>query len=170
MEITFENVRDIIVNTLSCDADQITPETNLFEDLEADSLEAVELSMALEEAFGVGISDEDLEGITNEMMSAFGGAEGMAKMQSLMDGLRADAPKAIAGLAVESVVDYEQDGTGLPKANVLEYRLAGGEKFIVRPSGTEPKIKTYLSALAPTAAEAAQEEAKLKAAAEEMMK
>ena len=101
---------------------------------------------------------------------AFGGAEGMAKMQSLMDGLRADAPKTIGGLAVESVVDYEQDGTGLPKANVLEYRLAGGEKFIVRPSGTEPKIKTYLSALAPTAAEAAQEEAKLKAAAEEMMK
>ena len=63
MEITFENVRDIIVNTLSCDADQITPETNLFEDLEADSLEAVELSMALEEAFGVGIADEDLPNI-----------------------------------------------------------------------------------------------------------
>ena len=63
MEITFENVRDIIVNTLSCDADQITPDTNLFEDLEADSLEAVELSMALEEAFGVGISDEDLPNI-----------------------------------------------------------------------------------------------------------
>ena len=63
MEITFENVRDIIVNTLSCDAGQITPETNLFEDLEADSLEAVELSMALEEAFGVGISDEDLPNI-----------------------------------------------------------------------------------------------------------
>ena len=63
MEITFENVRDIIVNTLSCDADQITPETNLVEDLEADSLEAVELSMALEEAFGVGISDEDLPNI-----------------------------------------------------------------------------------------------------------
>ena len=63
MEITFENVRDIIVNTLSCDADQVTPETNLFEDLEADSLEAVQLSMPLEEAFGVGISDEDLPNI-----------------------------------------------------------------------------------------------------------
>ena len=63
MEITFENVRDIIVNTLSCDAGQITPETDLFKDLEADSLEAVELSMALEEAFGVGISDEDLPSI-----------------------------------------------------------------------------------------------------------
>ena len=63
MEITFENVRDIIVNTLSCDAGQITPETDLFKDLEADSLEAVELSMALEDAFGVGISDEDLPNI-----------------------------------------------------------------------------------------------------------
>ena len=60
MEINFENVRDIIVNTLSCEADQITPETNLYEDLEADSLEAVELSMALEEAVGVGIADEDM--------------------------------------------------------------------------------------------------------------
>ena len=60
MEINFENVRDIIVNTLSCETDQITPETNLYEDLEADSLEAVELSMALEEAFGVGIADEDM--------------------------------------------------------------------------------------------------------------
>lgn len=60
MEINFENVRDIIVNTLSCEADQITPETNLYEDLEADSLEAVELSMALEEEFGVTIADEEL--------------------------------------------------------------------------------------------------------------
>ena len=60
MEINFENVRDIIVNTLSCDADQVTMETNRFEDLEADSLEAVELSLALEDAFGVGIADEDM--------------------------------------------------------------------------------------------------------------
>jgi acyl carrier protein len=63
MDITFENVRDIIVNTLSCEADQVTPSTNLFEDLDADSLEAVELSMALEEAFGVGIADEDMANI-----------------------------------------------------------------------------------------------------------
>ena len=63
MELTFENVRDIIVDTLSCDADQITPSTNLIEDLEADSLEVVELSMALQEKLGVGIEDEDLEKI-----------------------------------------------------------------------------------------------------------
>ena len=63
MEITFENVRDIIVSTLSCDAEEVKLETNLVEDLEADSLEIVELSMALQEKLGVGIEDEDLEKI-----------------------------------------------------------------------------------------------------------
>ena len=63
MEITFENVRDIIVSTLCCDAEEVKLETNLVEDLEADSLEIVELSMALQESLGVGIEDEDLEKI-----------------------------------------------------------------------------------------------------------
>lgn len=63
MEITFENVRDIIVNTLSCDAEEIKLDTSLVEDLEADSLEIVELSMALQESLGVEIKDEDLEKI-----------------------------------------------------------------------------------------------------------
>ena len=63
MEITFESVRDIIVETLSCDAENVKPDTNLIEDLEADSLEIVELSMALQENLGIGIEDEDLEKI-----------------------------------------------------------------------------------------------------------
>ena len=52
MEITFENVRDIIVETLSCDAEDVKLDTNLIEDLEADSLEIVELSMSLQEKLG----------------------------------------------------------------------------------------------------------------------
>ena len=63
MEITFENVRDIIVETLSCDEADVKLDTNLVEDLEADSLEIVELSMALQEKLGAGIEDEDLEKI-----------------------------------------------------------------------------------------------------------
>ena len=63
MEITFESVRDIIVDTLSCEAENVKPDTNLIEDLEADSLEIVELSMALQENLGIGIEDEDLEKI-----------------------------------------------------------------------------------------------------------
>ena len=56
----FEKVREIIVETLSCDLDKVTMEARLADDLGADSLAAVELSMALEEAFGVTIADEDL--------------------------------------------------------------------------------------------------------------
>ena len=63
MEITFETVRDIIVETLSCDAGQVALDTNLVEELEADSLEIVELSMSLQEKLGAGIADEDLEKI-----------------------------------------------------------------------------------------------------------
>jgi len=63
MEITFENVRDIIVDTLSCNAEQVTLDTNLTEDLGADSLEIVELAMAVQESLGVNIEDEDLEKI-----------------------------------------------------------------------------------------------------------
>ena len=63
MEITFEQVRDIIVDTLSCDPAQVKPETNLIDDLEADSLEIVDLSLALQDAVGVGIADEDMENI-----------------------------------------------------------------------------------------------------------
>ena len=56
----FEQIRDIIVETLNCDADKVTMDARLAEDLDADSLAAVELSMALEEAFGISIADEDL--------------------------------------------------------------------------------------------------------------
>ena len=59
----FENVRDIIVETLGCEAEQVTPEASLADDLGADSLAAVELVMALEEATGVSIADADVEGL-----------------------------------------------------------------------------------------------------------
>ena len=56
----FEKVRDIIVETLACDAEQVTPEASLADDLGADSLASVELAMALEEAVGVKIEDSAL--------------------------------------------------------------------------------------------------------------
>lgn len=56
----FEKVRDIIVDTLSCHADKVTMEATLADDLGADSLDAVELNMALEDNLGVAISDEEL--------------------------------------------------------------------------------------------------------------
>ena len=56
----FEQIRNIIAETLSCDLEAVTPEADLAEDLEADSLDAVELNMALEDACGVSIPDEEL--------------------------------------------------------------------------------------------------------------
>ena len=58
--MTFEKMQEIIADTLSCDAEKVTMEANLFDDLGADSLDAVELNMALEEACGVSIPDEEL--------------------------------------------------------------------------------------------------------------
>ena len=57
----FEKVKEVILDTLSCDAEQVTMEARLVEDLEADSLDAVELNMALEEALGMSVSDEELQ-------------------------------------------------------------------------------------------------------------
>ena len=102
----------------------------------------------------------------------FEGESGMHTMQQLMARLRTDAPAEIAGYKVEEAVDYNIPGgyNGLPMADVLEYRLAGGHKFMVRPSGTEPKIKVYLSAVGDSEAAADAVNEKLAAAAAEMMK
>ena len=58
--MTFEEMKKIVVDTLNCDEDKVTMEASLTEDLEADSLDAVELNMALEDACGVSVSDEEL--------------------------------------------------------------------------------------------------------------
>lgn len=56
----FEKIRDLMVDTLSCDLDSITPEARLAEDLDIDSLDAVELNMAIEEALNITIPDGEL--------------------------------------------------------------------------------------------------------------
>ena len=78
-------------------------------------------------------------------------------MDAIMKQLRQTPPTAIGGMAVESMVDYNTAGTGLPKANVLEFRLAGGAKLMVRPSGTEALMRVMVEAKTQqTAQEAAQ--------------
>ncbi len=58
--MTFEKVKETIVATVNCDEEKVVLEAKLKEDLGLDSLDAVELNMALEEAFDISISDEDL--------------------------------------------------------------------------------------------------------------
>lgn len=107
----------------------------------------------------------------NDLCSfTFEGVSGMQTMKNLMERLRAEKPEELAGRKVLSSVDYENDDTGLPKAQVLEYRLEGKAKLIVRPSGTEPKIKVYLSAVGKTREEADSVIETMKQTANELMK
>lgn len=92
---------------------------------------------------------------------SFPGLEGAATMKKAMDDLRNNAPRDIAGFEVVGYADYlagvqrDAEGerpTGLPASNVLSYALSNGAKVIVRPSGTEPKMKFYITAKESSAA------------------
>jgi len=116
------------------------------------------LAQAMDDLYAKhGCYHNDLASFTYE------GADGMKKMQSIMDELRKNPPKALGDEAVTAIVDYKFDDTGLPKSNVLQYQ-SDSCKILVRPSGTEPKVKLYLSARAATMAEAAAKNAAICAA------
>lgn len=96
----------------------------------------------------------------------FEGESGMIRMQNIMENLRTNRPEQIDNLKVIQFADYEKQvsidlttGTEtaitLPQSNVLSFTLEQGAKVIIRPSGTEPKIKAYYTTTAATEAEAA---------------
>ena len=99
------------------------------------------------------------------------GMQGMEQMQAIMAGLRAQPPRHIGEEAVTAVRDYQNAGaTGLPAADVLEFSLENGGRLMIRPSGTEPKIKLYLTSVGDTAAQARQRDEALARAAESLLK
>ena len=84
----------------------------------------------------------------------FEGSAGFAKMQRIMARFRQGIP-SFGGLRVEKLLDYSLGLDGLPKSDVLKFLLEGGCSLVVRPSGTEPKLKLYLSVTAEDAQAAA---------------
>ena len=74
----------------------------------------------------------------------FDGSSGFEKMQEIMKKFHGPV-EAIGGKRVMKCLDYSQGLDGLPKSNVLKFLLEDGCSVVVRPSGTEPKLKTYLS-------------------------
>ena len=111
----------------------------------------------------------------------FEGASGMEKMAAIMDGLRVNKPSSFAGYEVTKIDDYktskstdvktgEENEITLPKSNVLAYTLTDGNKVIVRPSGTEPKIKAYITAIGTSEENAKQIAQELLKDADELMK
>ena len=112
---------------------------------------------------------------------SYPGSSGAEKMQAIMDGLRTNPPQVIADLPVLSILDYG-DGVPmtkingnpdehqvLPDANVISFDLGDGMRIIIRPSGTEPKIKAYVFSKANTREQAEQLLSKLSDAARELL-
>lgn len=84
----------------------------------------------------------------------FEGASGFAKMKEIMKGFRTTEVYAIGGRKVEKLLDYKTGIDGLPKSDVLKFMLEGHSSVVVRPSGTEPKLKTYITVSAANEKEA----------------
>ena len=101
---------------------------------------------------------------------SFEGQSGLEQMQKVMESLRNDSPRKIAGFEVQTAVDYLQRVVGLPPSNVLEYRLENGAKVILRPSGTEPKLKMYLFSRGVSLQEAKDQLEQLKTGMEKYLK
>ncbi len=108
------------------------------------------------------------------------GEQGMETMAAVMETLRAKAPKAIAGLSVTQIADYKtgrtldkisgkEDAAGLPVSNVLIYTLESGDTVIVRPSGTEPKLKVYIASKAGSRIAAEEKAARISGAVKTVM-
>ncbi|MBR0112419.1 MAG: phospho-sugar mutase [Clostridia bacterium] len=99
---------------------------------------------------------------SNKLLNfAYEGADGMAKMAEIMSSTAANPPVSIAGFEVLRHYNYntseiidnrtgEKEAITLPKSNILAYELPGGNFVIMRPSGTEPKIKIYITGIAET--------------------
>ncbi len=107
----------------------------MFAHYKAKGLSLVDVLNALYEKYGY--FKEALQSIT------FEGASGAKKMTELMDSLRKNPPSEIAGFKVEGVKDYGAGVGDLPRSNVLEFNMENDVNVLVRPSGTEPKIKMY---------------------------
>ena len=90
----------------------------------------------------------------------FEGSAGFEKMQAIMRAFRT-VNGALGGYPVAEVLDYAQGLDGLPKSDVLKFRLRDGGSVVVRPSGTEPKLKVYISAAARDEAAAAEQAEKI---------
>ncbi|GMA28085.1 hypothetical protein GCM10025874_13380 [Arenivirga flava] len=122
---------------------------------------AVELVALVAELHAAGRTLGDQLDALAERFGAFASGQISIRVTDLADiglitgRLRKEPPVSLAGLAVEAVDDFRDGVDGFPPSDILRYRLAGGSRVIVRPSGTEPKLKVYLDAQAGGATAAA---------------
>jgi phosphomannomutase len=104
--------------------------------------------------------------VTEQVSLTRPGADGLAQIRNTMQKFRGAPPSALAGHAVDTVVDLSRGEGGLPPSDVLVFKLAGGRRVIMRPSGTEPKLKNYYEVRIEVAAGESIAEARIRGQAE----
>ena len=106
--------------------------------------------------------------IENTESAVFEGYDAQDRMRAVMAAIRADLPKEI-GLPVVGVTDYLGDVQGFTKSDVLFFNLEEGCAVAVRPSGTEPKVKTYVMARGESTQEAEERRAAIRASVDTLL-
>lgn len=156
----FEESNGYLAGTYARDKDAVVASMLIAEMACYYRLKNMSLYDALQELFErFGFFEEHCESIT------ISGLYGVQVIKSIMNNLRKDAPKTIADIPIVKVRDYqsgfihslvtgENEETGLPNADVLFYELEDGTYIVVRPSGTEPKLKLYIMTQADSRKEA----------------
>ena len=172
----FEESYGYLPGTYARDKDAVAAAMLIAEMAAYYKLKGVGLHAALQELYRkYGYTQERGEDI------AFPGVGGLEQMRALMSKLRANVPKNLGGFRLDYFIDYKAGeikelssgritGTDLPKSDVLSYNLGNGSKVLVRPSGTEPKIKVYYLVSSPDEESATEQSAALKLAVAGMMK
>jgi len=146
----FEESYGYLKGTYARDKDAVVASLLIVEMACSYKLQGIGLYEAMQQLYKeYGYFDEKVISVVIE------GTDSLGRMAGMMRGLRGSVPGEIGGIAVKRVRDYKEDyildlasgerrPTGLPRSDVLFYELADGSSFIIRPSGTEPKIKCYM--------------------------
>lgn len=136
---------------------------------------AIAILGMVSEARGRGATLSDLLAEFDDTFGAFASdqisvrVDDLSTIGRIMDALRAEHPSAIGEVAVERVDDLREGVDDLPPGDVLRIWLVDGSRVIVRPSGTEPKLKLYLDVRGDSSADAAERIAALSAGARELL-
>ena len=84
--------------------------------------------------------------LNSQMSYKFDGVDGLNQMKAIMDKIHMPLPE-YEGLTIVDGIDYSEGYRGLQPSNMREYKFSDGSRFLIRPSGTEPKLKVYIEAV-----------------------
>lgn len=138
--LTYEESCGYLVSTHLCDKDAITPTALIAiiaDKLKANNKTLIDYLNEIFERYGYIIN--------KNVSTTYKGSKGSTMIKGIISALRNKDIKNIGGFKVINKIDYLNDNTGLEPSNFIEFNLNNGCKVIVRPSGTEPKLKIYYS-------------------------